>query len=90
MTLYDLNKNKQARYQIIWSDDQGTSAHGKQKFGDRLTINYKQNKMFEVTTSEVMESFEMSLTLVFVDKENTMLGGPVFSKVKISKKLELV
>ena len=84
MTLYDLNKNKQARYQIIWSDDQGTSAHGKQKFGDRLTVNYKQNKMFEVTVSGVMESFEMSLTLVFVDKENTILGGPVFSKVNIT------
>ena len=64
--------------------------HGKKKFGDRLTINYKQNKMFEVTVSRVLESFEMSLILVFVDKKNTMLGGPVFSKVTISKNLELV
>ena len=90
LTLYDVNKNKQGRYQIIWSDDKGTSVHGKKKFGDRLTINYKQNKMFEVTVSSVMESFEMSLILVFVDKKNTMLGGPVFSKVTISKNLELV
>ncbi|XP_066910296.1 protein FAM3A-like [Clytia hemisphaerica] len=70
----------------IWRDIGGLTSFGHQRFNQSLKVLYKKNQEFSVILTNIEDSMNLYLTLIFMNAEGEIKGGPLLSKASLNVK----